>query len=62
MDSFLNGLKENKNGNIIAKVLMKYNESEQNIRLNHKIRPGSAQNISKIYCKYIKTIFNRKLG
>ena len=31
-NSFLNGLMEDRNGNILAKILMKHNESEQNIR------------------------------
>ena len=47
-DSFLNGLMENKNGNLLAKVLMKYNESKQNIRVNYKTRPGRGQNKAKV--------------
>ena len=46
-ESFWNGLMEDKNGDILAKVLMKHNESEQNIWLNYKTRPGRGQNIAK---------------
>ena len=48
MDSFLNGLVEDKNGNIFAKVLMKHNASEQNVRLSCKIRAGRGQNVAKV--------------
>ena len=59
---------EDKSRNILAKILIKHNESEQNIRFSYETRPGRDQDIAKvdsikdIYYKCIKSTFNRKLG